>query len=259
MLDLTLTSAGLLVGVLVGLTGVGGGALMTPFLIFYGLPPAVAVGTDLVYAAITKTGGLFLHHRRGTVQWRIVGLLTLGSLPAAALSIAGLRHLAARGIDYEPLITSTLGIGLILTSLFLLFRSRASRCGAPAPLSQPPSTSCHIGICTVAGGALLGVLVTLSSVGAGALGAALLMVLYPRLRTVNVVGIDIAHAALLTTASGLGHVQLGTVDFALLGHLLLGSIPGIALGTRLGANLPELFLRRALGALLLSVGVSFSI
>lgn len=258
MLDLTLTTAGFVVGLLVGFTGVGGGALMTPFLIFYGLAPAVAVGTDLVYAAITKTGGLILHHRRGTVQWRIVALLASGSLPAAAASITVLRHLAESGIDYEPLITSTLGISLILTSLFLLLRSRKNA-ATTQPGTHKARIPCGVGACTVVGGALLGVLVTLSSVGAGALGAAILMLLYPRLRTVNVVGIDIAHAALLTAASGFGHVQLGTVDFTLLWHLLIGSIPGIALGTRLGGKLPELFVRRALGALLLSVGVSFSI
>lgn len=258
MMDLTLTTAGFLVGLLVGFTGVGGGALMTPFLIYYGLAPAVAVGTDLVYAAITKTGGLVLHHRRGTVHWRIVGLLALGSLPAAVLSITLLRHLAESGVNYESLITSTLGISLVLTSLFLLFRSTKSDTG-PVVASHQVKIPCRVGICTVVGGALLGVLVTLSSVGAGALGAAMLMLVYPRLRTVNVVGIDIAHAALLTAASGFGHVQLGTVDFTLLWHLLLGSIPGIALGTRLGIKLPELFVRRALGALLLSVGVSFSI
>lgn len=258
MMDLTLTAMGFLVGLLVGFTGVGGGALMTPFLILYGLSPAVAVGTDLVYAAITKLGGLILHHRRGTVQWRIVGLLALGSLPAAALSVGLLRYLAERGVNYEPLITSTLGVSLILTSLFLLFKSRKSS-AEPQPLTRPARISCGVGVCTVAGGALLGVLVTLSSVGAGALGAAILMLLYPRLRAVNVVGVDVAHAALLTAASGFGHIQLGTVDFTLLWHLLLGSLPGIALGTRLGVHLPELLVRRTLGALLLSVGVSFSI
>jgi uncharacterized membrane protein YfcA len=259
MVDLTLTTAGFLVGMLVGFTGVGGGALMTPFLIFYGLAPAVAVGTDLVYAAITKTGGLVLHHRRGTVHWGIVALLALGSLPAAVLSLALLHYLSERGVDYSSLITLTLGISLILTSLFLLFRSKETSAGALLISSHQIRIHCRLGICTVAGGALLGVLVTLSSVGAGALGAAILMLLYPQLRTVNVVGIDVAHAALLTAASGFGHLQLGTVDFTILWHLLLGSLPGIALGTRLGIKLPELFVRRALGALLLSVGVSFSI
>lgn len=143
--------------------------LMTPFLIFYGLPPAVAVGTDLVYAAITKTGGLVLHHRRGTVHWRIVALLAAGSLPAAAFSVALLHHLAQRGIDYGPLITSTLGISLILTSIFLLFRSKNTSAGAL--LASPEvKIPCRLGICTVVGGAALGVLVTLSSVGAGASG-----------------------------------------------------------------------------------------
>jgi uncharacterized membrane protein YfcA len=258
MMDLTLTTAGFVVGLLVGFTGVGGGALMTPFLIFYGLPPAVAVGTDLVYAALTKISGLILHHRRGTVQWRIVALLALGSLPTAALSIMLLHHLAKRGVNYEPLITSTLGLGLILTSLFLLLRSQEDTARLQ-PVSHHVRIPCGVGACTVAAGALLGVLVTLSSVGAGAIGAAILMLLYPRLRAVNVVGIDVAHAGLLAAASGVGHIQLGTVDFTLLWHLLLGSIPGIALGTRLGVKLPELLVRRALGALLLSVGVSFSI
>lgn len=258
MMDFMFPIAGFLVGLLVGFTGVGGGALMTPFLILCGIAPAVAVGTDLVYAALTKTGGLYLHHRKGTVQWRIVGLLALGSLPAAVLSIQLLQHLAHQGVDYEPLITTVLGVSLILTSLFLLFRGKLGG-GTTPPLLHQAQIPCRVGVCTVVGGVLLGVLVTLTSVGAGALGAALLILLYPRLRTVSVVGTDLAHAAFLATVSGLGHLQLGHVDLTLLGYLLMGSLPGIALGTRLGVGLPELFVRRVLGTLLLSLGVGFSL
>lgn len=254
-MDFAYPVAGFIVGIIVGLTGVGGGALMTPFLVLYGVPPATAVGTDLLYAAVTKSGAVWLHNRNRTVQWHIVGLLALGSLPAAAASILMLSRL---GGGQDALITKTLGISLVLTSLALLFKERLRRFGVKKWPAARRALRHHPGTLTVLAGALLGTLVTLSSVGAGALGTAALLVLYRRLPAVSVVGTDLAHALPLALLAGLGHLQLGTVDFALLGSLLLGSLPGIALGTQAGVNLPEPVLRRALATLLLVVGAGFT-
>jgi uncharacterized protein len=253
--DLAYPVAGFIVGIIVGLTGVGGGALMTPFLVLYGVPPATAVGTDLLYAAATKSGAVWLHNRNRTVQWRIVGLLAFGSLPAAAASILVLNRLDG---GQDALITRTLGASLILTSLALLFKERLRRFGAGKWPATRRALHRHPLMLTVLAGVLIGTLVTLSSVGAGALGTAVLLVLYRRLPTVSIVGTDLAHALPLTLLTGLGHLQLGSVDFVLLGSLLLGSLPGIALGTHTGINVPEPILRRVLATLLLAVGISFT-
>lgn len=254
-MDFAYPVAGFVVGIIVGLTGVGGGALMTPFLVLYGVPPATAVGTDLLYAAATKSGAVWLHNRNRTVQWRIVGLLALGSLPAAAASILVLSRL---GGGQDALITKTLGVSLVLTSLALLFKERLRRFGAGRWPAARRALRHHSVMLTVLAGALLGTLVTLSSVGAGALGTAVLLILYRRLPATSVVGTDLAHALPLALLAGLGHLQLGTVDFVLLGSLLLGSLPGIALGTQAGVNLPEPILRRVLATLLLAVGTGFT-
>lgn len=252
-MELVFAAAGFAVGTVVGLTGVGGGALMTPFLVICGVAPSVAVGTDLVYAAITKCGGVCFHHRAKTIDWRLVKLLAMGSLPATLLALCLLKALRARGIDYEALITGTLSVSLIATSLVILFRARLDRHLFPYTPSRNLST-----LGTPVVGFLLGMTVTLSSIGAGAIGAAMLMLLYSKMRVVSVVGTDLAHAALLAGISGLGHLGLGTVDFALLGYLLIGSLPGIALGTRFGQWLPEAIMRRLLGTLLFSLGISFA-
>lgn len=255
-MDIAYTIAGFVVGAIVGLTGMGGGALMTPFLVLYGVPPAIAVGTDLLYAAATKSGAVWLHSRRRTVQWRIVGLLALGSVPAAVLTVFMLSRLGGR---QETLITTTLGVSLVLTSLVLLFKERLRRLGTRRWPAVRHVVRRHVSPLTVLAGAALGTLVTLSSVGAGALGAAVLLVLHRRLPAVNVIGTDLAHGLPLALLAGLGHLHLGTVDFTLLGNLLLGSLPGIALGTRMSVNLPELLLRRVLAAMLLVIGVGFTL
>ena len=242
--------AGLVVGALVGLTGVGGGAVMTPLLIFNGISPAVAVGTDLVYAALSKLGGSWIHHRRGNVDWRLVAALATGSLPTAVVTIAVLAWLSRQGIDYEGVITHVLGVSLILTALALLFRARwRKRATGDARRSLGP---------TIAAGIVIGALTTLSSVGAGALGAAALALLHPGLPMVVVVGTDIAHAVLLATLAGAGHWHLGAVDFVLLLPLLCGSLPGLYMGALLATRVPELVLQRLVAAVLLSLGLGFS-
>ncbi len=247
-MDWALTLSGFVVGVLVGLTGVGGGALMTPVLVVgFGIPPLVAVGTDLVFAAATKSLGVLAHARRAAVDWRLVGLMALGSLPASLATIRFLHEGSARGLDIGPWVESALGAALVLTAIALLWR----RPGPPPDASSVPSRP---GL-TVVAGALLGFLVTLTSVGAGALGVVLLSLLHPRLSTTRVVGTDLAHAVPLAALAGAGHWQLGNVDGALLAVLLLGSLPGIWLGARLAHGLSERFMRPLLAIVLTAIGI----
>jgi hypothetical protein len=246
--------SGFAVGLLVGLTGVGGGSLMTPLLILlFGFKPATAVGTDLLYAALTKSGGSWVHHRHGNVDWALAGRLALGSVPAAGLTLLLLARLDVQGQGGAELISLGLGIALLLTSASLIFRRRlldlARRRSANAGFLQR-----HVAGLTVAVGAIVGVLVTISSVGAGALGVTALTFLYPNLATRRLVGSDIAHAVPLTFVAGLGHWWLGKVDVALLVSLLAGSLPGIALGARFAARVPERTLRGLLASVLLLIG-----
>lgn len=260
-MDFEYSIAGFIVGFIVGLTGVGGGSLMTPILVlFFGIKPAIAVGTDLLFAAVTKSGGVFVHHRRRTIQWAIVGLLCLGSVPATFLSIMVLKKLGEAGVNYDRLITTSLSIALILTSLVLLFKGKLQT------LSQNERFSAirviHHRFCkpmTVLAGALLGTLVTFSSVGAGALGAAFLFFLYPRIPAISIVGTDLAHAVPITAISGLGYLHLGTVDLILLISLLIGSLPGIYLGSHLGTQLPEKIVRPALASMLFLIGIRLAV
>lgn len=248
--------AGLVVGIAVGATGVGGGSLMTPILILgMGVAPALAVGTDLLYACITKSFGVWLHRTRGTVNLRIVGLLAVGSLPACMVTLWVLNSLGEEGLKYA-LITRTLAVAIILTGLVTVFNAvlrRAARHDqqgvvhwlhgrARAPL-------------TVLLGAVVGTTVTISSVGAGAIVATLLLILYPRLPAVSVVGTDLAYAIPLTLLAGLGHLGIGNVDFKMLGWMLLGSLPGIWLGTKFGFSVPDRVLRPVLGGMLILIGL----
>lgn len=251
-MDTMLLPTGLAVGFLVGLTGVGGGALMTPALILYGVPPAVAVGTDLVYAAMTKSTGVLLHQLRGNIDWSIVALMSSGSLPAASCMVWLLSTLSARDIDYTPIVTSVLGATLVLTGVVVLLRPALARLGADRHAPRPRWV-------TVLGGAGIGSLVAASSVGAGALGAALLMVLHQSLPVRRVVGTDLAHALLLAVVAGIGHWRLGAVDSGILILLLAGSLPGVYLGARLAGKLPESFLAPAMALLLTLLGVGISI
>jgi uncharacterized membrane protein YfcA len=250
------TLSGFLVGLIVGVTGVGGGSLMTPLLVLlFGISPATAVGTDLLYASLTKSVGSWVHGRRGTVAWRVVALLASGSLPAAAGTVLLLRQLALDEQHLRHVVTSVLSVALLLTALALLFKERIRR------LAQRPDGTFYelhhryLDAATIATGVVVGTLVTLSSVGAGVLGTVALLFLYPRMPTVRIVGTDIVHAVPLTALAGLGHLALGTVDLSLLLSLLLGSLPGIYLGSHLSARLPELALRRTLAAMLLVIGI----
>jgi len=248
-----LSVSGFVVGLLVGLTGVGGGSLMTPLLVLlFGFKPATAVGTDLLYAAITKGGGSVVHHRHGNIDWTITGRLALGSVPAAGLSLWLLARLGVGSHGAPTLISVVLGFALLMTAASLIFRQPLLDLARRRPARA--GTDRLTGPATVVVGAILGVLVTISSVGAGALGVAALSFLYPRLETRRVVGSDIAHAVPLTLVAGLGHWWLGTVDAVLLASLLTGSLPGIALGAHFAARVPERTLRGLLASVLLLVG-----
>jgi uncharacterized membrane protein YfcA len=250
--------AGATVGFAIGVTGVGGGSLMTPLLLLFGFPLHVAIGTDLLYAAVTKAGGLAAHARQRTVDWPLVGLLAAGSLPASLVTVYALHRVFGAPEAYAPLLTSALGVMLLLTAASIVFRGRL-----PPPVAVetplPDRTGASARTLTVAMGVLLGVCVTLSSVGAGAFGAAVLMALYPLLRSVRVIGTDIAHAVPLTLVAGLGHLGLGNVDFGLLGALLVGSLPAIWIGSRVGDQLPERVMRPVLATLLAALGLRFAL
>lgn len=252
--------AGAGVGFLVGLTGVGGGSLMTPLLLLFGFPAHVAVGTDLVYAAVTKSGGVWMHHRQGTINWRLVALLLAGSIPASVLTVAMLSMLFTDAAAYQALLTNTLGVMLILTAGVLLLkgplqRYRARQSGVS---SGDAVLTRRKALITWIMGIVLGVCVTLSSVGAGAFGAAVLMTLFPTLAAVRIIGTDLAHAVPLTLVGGMGHLFLGNVDFALLAALLMGSLPAIYLGTRLSRKLPDRLMQSILASLLMGIGVKYA-
>lgn len=253
-MELLQVLSGFAVGAIVGITGVGGGALMTPLLVLlFGVAPATAVGTDLLYAAITKSGGTFVHARRGHVDWRIVGLLASGSLPAAGLTLWLVASFAPGGLGgATKTITFVLGIALLLTAAALVFRRRLQRWAQSRDTAAvSPAQRDRL---TVLAGAILGVLVSLSSVGAGALGVTALFFLYPLLPAIRIVGADLAHAVPLTLVAGLGHWWLGSIDWTLLLTLLTGSLPGIFVGSHLAHRIPERVLRPALAGMLILVG-----
>jgi uncharacterized membrane protein YfcA len=244
-------ASGFVVGFVVGLTGVGGGSLMTPILILlFGVHPAAAVGTDLIYASVTKTGGSLVHGFNRTIHWPLVARLALGSVPASLLTLLALQHFAAETAGLNVLITRALGFALLLTAATIIFRHRligryGQKLGA---LSDR-----RIAWLTTATGGALGILVTLSSVGAGALGVTALLLLYPRMPIARVVGSDIAHAVPLTLVAGAGHLIMGHVDVTMLTSLLFGSLPGIMIASSLAPRLPENILRYALSAVLVAV------
>lgn len=261
-MDLGYIISGFAVGLLVGITGVGGGSLMTPLLVFlFGFKPAVAVGTDLLYAAITKSGGVLVHHNtHKSVDWRVVKWLSIGSLPASIATIYLIKHLISIEKDITGIITFTLGIALILTAIAVLIRCYVTRKQIreieDSLISSGRFKQMQIPA-TVLVGITLGVLVTISSVGAGALGTVAILFLYPKMSTLKVVGTDLAHAIPLTAVAGFGHWTLGHVDFMLLGTLLIGSLPGIWIGSHVSAKIPEKTLRPLLATLLLIIGLKF--
>lgn len=251
-MDFGFIVAGFIVGFLVGLTGVGGGSLMTPILmIFFHIKPALAVGTDLLYASVTKSVGIFAHGKLGNIDWRIVKLLAAGSVPASFATIIFLRTIDVDSTEAIATIKFSLGIALIITSVAVLLRTKLMNLLAKETLIPEK----YVAAITVVLGIVLGGLVTLTSVGAGALGVTALIVLYPHKKITTIVGSDIAHAVPLTLVAGLGHASLGTVDYNLLGTLLIGSIPGIYIGSHLSAKVAEHWIRVALAAILIYVGL----
>jgi len=251
-MDLIAVLAGFGVGAIVGMTGVGGGSLMTPLLLtVFKLHPAVAIGTDLWFAAITKTSGAIAHHRHGNVDRRIVTLLLLGSIPASLATIA-LMHFTGITKGWAATLTFSLGIALLLTAVTVAYKQVWHRVGLRLerwiPASRKPAL-------TVLCGLILGVLVSLSSIGAGAIGATLILLLYPRIEARRLVGTDIAHAVPLTLVAGIGHATLGHVEWSLLGALLIGSIPGIWIGAQLTKKMPDALVRALLCVSLVTAGL----
>lgn len=274
MFEFTLIFAGFLVGAVVGLTGVGGGSLMTPLLIFgFGVKPYLAVGTDLLFAAATKFSGSVYAAQTRLIQWRIVFFLSAGSVPAALITIAMIEHFGKTSAAVQTGITTTLGVALVLTAIATLYKTWE---GAWSPNSKPsipktrqtasaPSLSTatgpknglgekHWGL-TVLLGTILGALVALTSVGAGAIGVMVLILLYPRLPLMQIVAIDIAYAVPLTLVAGLGHAAIGAVNWNMLGFLLLGSIPGVLLGLHWGSKAPQRLTRSLLSLFLTGIGI----
>lgn len=245
--------AGVAVGLLVGLTGVGGGSLMTPVLVLlFGFHPASAVGTDLLYASATKSVGTAVHGRNGTVDWAIVGRLAFGSLPGAAVTLLLLSQAGGQAESTQHVITIILAVVLLLTAVSILSRARlvgflSRHMGA----CSPAQTS----ILTIFLGAVLGVLVSMTSIGAGSIGMTALLVLYPDHPANRLVGSDIAHAVPLTLVAGAGHLALGTVNLAVLAFLLIGSVPGIIFGSMLAKRASDRLLRPILAITLAIVGL----
>ncbi|MBV9523378.1 MAG: sulfite exporter TauE/SafE family protein [Alphaproteobacteria bacterium] len=246
------SASGFAIGLLVGLTGVGGGSLMTPVLVLiFGIHPATAVGTDLLYASVTKTVGTLVHGFNDTVDWRVAGRLASGSIPATAMTLLVLHRFGIATETASVVISGVLGAALILTAITLIFRNQLL---ALAAIHVGALEDRRVARLTVMIGAVIGSLVTLSSVGAGALGVTALVFLYPKLPAARIVGSDIAHAVGLTLVAGIGHWLLGSVDWLLLNALLLGSLPGIIIGSTLSARIPEKVLRPLLAATLVIVG-----
>jgi uncharacterized membrane protein YfcA len=247
------------VGLLIGLTGVGGGSVMTPFLAYLGMPLPTAVGTDLMYATITKSGGVWTHQRQGTIRWNIVFLLGMGSLPASiATSLVLKSYIVEHGPVYVSLIKHSLGVMMILTAALLIVRNPLIAFVNQGSRNIKPLKPQQTKVLTTLVGIVIGVLVTLSSVGAGVLGTSALLFLYSRMRAVVVIGTELAHAIPLTLVAGLGHwLLLGNVNFSAVGALLIGSLPAVYLGARLSSKVPHGIMRAVLITLLGIVGTRY--
>ena len=250
--------AGFAVGLVVGLTGVGGGSLMTPLLIFFfGVKPHLAIGTDLLFAAFTKLGGTVSLARSKMIDWRIVGQVAAGSIPATLVTLYILNRLGPANPATQAVMTTTLGIALILTAgatFYKALRGKAAPTSIAPELLKQATRPRHWAL-PIVFGAVIGTLVTLTSVGAGAIGVIVLMLLYPALPLPRIVAADIAHAVPLTLVAGLGHASIGSVDWPLLLKLLAGSLPGIWLGTFLMHKTPDRVIRSLLSVLLAYAGV----
>lgn len=251
-MDLQFVASGFGVGVLVGMTGVGGGSLMTPLLtLLFGVSPAVAVGTDLAFASVTKTAGTLTHRVRGTVHWDIVRLLCLGALPAAVIAAIGLKQFGALDKEIGLIIRYSIACSVLLTVMALLFKKKMVAWIMAHPERQLQGRA--LNAATITAGAVLGTLVTVSSIGAGAIGATVLVMLYPRLSSAEVAGTDIAYAVPLTAIAAVGHWWLGSIDWTLLLTLLVGSVPGITIGSWFARAVPERVLRTLLAMTLTAV------
>ena len=257
MHDFAFVFAGFFVGTVVGLTGVGGGSLMTPILIFvFGIKPYLAVGTDLLFASCTKMGGTLKLARARRIDWPVVARLCAGSLPASMLTLYVLKSMGTTDRAVQTLITTTLGVALMLTAVATLYKAirgkngpQSIAVGEEALALQPRHWSLPLLF-----GAFIGTLVTLTSVGAGAIGVTVLMLLYPRLPLQRIIAADIAYAVPLTFVAGLGHAGLGSVNWSMLALLLAGSLPGIWVGSHLMTRAPERVIRGLLSLLLAYAG-----
>ena len=258
-LNLSNSIAGLLVGIIVGLTGVGGGSLMAPIMVLiFGVAPSTAVGTDLWFAAITKIFGGWIHGKKGTIDWQILRRMFLGSLPAALLTLLWLYESGGTQTR-SGLMMRMLGATLILSSAAAMFRTRFHAIGEKLRGTRPVQFKAMQPALTVVAGVILGVLVTLTSIGAGALGAVMLLYLYPRRLTPStLVGTDIVHAIPLTILAGTGHLLMGNVNGVLLGNLLIGSIPGIVAGSLVAVYAPAAIIRTAIAIVLALVGLKMA-
>jgi uncharacterized membrane protein YfcA len=244
--------SGFAVGLLVGMTGVGGGSLMTPLLtLLFGVAPSVAVGTDLAFASLTKGAGTITHRSRGNVQWNIVLRLCGGALPAALVATLALQKFGALNPAIGEVIRYSIAVSVLLTVVALLFRPKLLAWVHASPRRQLHGRT--LSHATVLAGALLGTLVTVSSIGAGAIGATILLMLYPRLSPAEIAGTDIAYAVPLTAIAAAGHWWLGSINWQLLAALLVGSVPGITIGAWASRAIPEGVLRTLLAATLTGV------
>ena len=254
-MDSAFVFSGFLVGLLVGVTGVGGGSLLTPLLIlFFGVSPVAAVGTDLMFAALTKSAGVVVHSRNQQVDWRVVRQMACGSVPAALLTLAILHYLVAGDKDIGRFIMPILGFMLIVTAIALLAKASILKHRDRSIAIQRMRATLPAGPFATALGAILGFLVTLTSIGAGAFGVVALLVLKPHMSIQRVVGTDIAHAIPLTLVGGVGFAILGQVNWGLLANLLLGSLPGILIGSHWSSRMPEKWLRTLLAIMLMIIG-----
>jgi uncharacterized membrane protein YfcA len=255
MIDVALVAAGAIVGLLVGITGVGGGSLMTPLLVMlFGFAPATAVGTDLLFASVTKAAGVAVHGRHGTVDWPVVARLCAGSVPAAVLTLLALAHWR-HAPQTQHVVIVGLALVLVATGIVLIAKRWLIARARALAAARAPLFARFQPALVVAAGALLGFLVSLTSIGAGALGVVMLSALHPsRLAGSRLVGTDLAQAIPLSLVAGAGHLLLGNIDWRTLGMLLAGSLPGIVTGSLLGIRMPERALRALLGALLMLIG-----
>lgn len=258
--------AGVLVGFCVGITGVGGGSLMTPILIsLFRIEPHIAIGTDLLYAAISKFCGSLVHAKKLNIVWPIVLWLALGSIPASFITHWVLDNYLSNSSSYKAILTSVLGFMLTITGLSIMFRAQIEKFFAKFRDGKRDShANNHFDIqgkrpYVVIMGIILGIFVTLSSVGAGAFGVMALILMFPHLPMIRIIGSDVVHAVLLTAVAGFAHMTSGNVDFHLLGWLLLGSIPAIVVGTLMSSRMPEKLIRKILGITLFALGANFMI